>query len=149
MFTAEDCDEAAQNETLSKLTHSLTNTEREICEGLLTPGECHAALVGLQDNKTPGKELYLSFWELLGADLVRVVNSAYESGELSPSQRRGLITVLHKKDDRLETKNWRPISLLNCDYKVAIRALAGRLLSVIGKVVSPDHNLWCSGAHHW
>ena len=36
------------------------------------------------------------------------------------------------------TKNWRSISLLNVDYKIATRTVAGSLLGVIGSMVSPD-----------
>ena len=64
-------------------------------------------------------EFFVAFWQTLGADLVPVLNVAYETGQLSTSQRRGLIIVLYKKNDRLDTKNWRPISLLNVDYKIA------------------------------
>ena len=66
---------------------------------------------------------------------VRPLNYAYVHGRLSISQRRGLILF---KDDRLQTKNWRPISLLNVDYKIATRAMQGRFLAVIASVVSPD-----------
>ena len=41
-----------------------------------------------------------------------------------------LITLILKKGDRLEHKNWRPISLLNVDYKICTRTAAGRLLNV-------------------
>ena len=82
---------------------------------------------------------------ILGADLVRVLNLAYESGTLSVSQRRGLIVVLYKKNDRLEAKTWRPISLLNVDYKIATRALSGRLLAVLPSIVGTDQTCGVRG----
>ena len=56
-----------------------------------------------------------------------------------------MIIVLYKKNDRLETKNWRPISLLNVNYKIATRAISGRLLAVIGKVVGTDQTCGVPG----
>ena len=50
---------------------------------------------------------------------------------------RGVI-VLYKKNDPLDTKNWHPIRLLNVDYKIATRAISGRLLGVMASIVSPD-----------
>ncbi len=52
----------------------------------------------------------------------------FDSGEMSITQRHGIITLLHKKDkDILELKNWRPISLLNQDYKLAAKCIASRI----------------------
>ena len=150
LFTAQSCDSPTQDHLLSKLVRTLAPGERELCEGLLTSEECEAALKGMSAGKTPGSdgfpmEFYSRFWPVLGADLVRILNLAYEVGQLSISQRRGLIIVLYKKGDRLLTKNWRPISLLNVDYKIATRAIAGRLLKVIGSVVSPDQTCGVPG----
>ncbi len=150
LFTAAPCDPSAQDDMLSKLSRRLCKDERASCEGLLTLEECFAALSGMARGKTPGSdgfpmEFYLRFWSSLGADLVRVLNVAYEAGQLSTSQRRGLIIVLYQKNDRLDTKNWRPISLLNVDYKIATWAISGRLLAVIGSVVGPDQTCGVPG----
>ena len=56
-----------------------------------------------------------------------------------------MIIVLYKKNDRLDTKNWRPISLLNVDYKIATRAISGRLLAAIGSVVGTDQTCGVPG----
>ena len=42
-------------------------------------------------------------------------------------------------------KNWRPISLLNCGYKIASRGIAGRLLKVIHLVVEKDQTCGIPG----
>lgn len=101
-------------------------------------------------NKTPGldgfqAEFYLAFWSVLGSDLVDVLNCAFRVGFLSVSQHRGLINLVFKADDRTLLKNWRPISLLCVDYKIGSRAIAGRLLCVIDKVVSPDQSAGVPG----
>jgi exonuclease III len=143
LFTAEQYDPASQDIMLDRVTRVLSAAESDACEGHLTMEECFAALSGMARGKTPGSdgfpmEFSLCFWQALGADLVRILNVAFESGQLSTSQRRGLIIVLYKKDDRLETKNWRPISLLNVDYKIARRAISGRLLQVMSTIVGTD-----------
>ena len=150
LFTATQCDPVAQDELLAKLTRRLDNTERASCEGCLAVDKCFQALMGMSRSKTPGSdgfpmEFYVTFRDALGADLVRVLNLAFETGQLSTSQRRGLIIVLYKKDDPLETKNWRPISLLNIDYKIATRAISGRLLGVLGSIIGPDQTCGVPG----
>ena len=52
--------------------------------------------------------------------------------------RKGLISLSFKKTDRLERKNWRPITLLNVDYKLCARILPGRLLKVLHLVLEKD-----------
>ena len=135
---------------LAKVTRKLSQGEREACDGLLTEQECFSALSGMPHRKTPGSdgfpmEFYLRFWQSFGTDLVHVLNVAYETSQLSTSQRRGLIIILYKKNDHLETKNWRPIRLLNVDYKIATRAISGHLLAVIGTVVGTDQTCGVPG----
>jgi len=82
---------------------------------------------------------------VLGSDLVSVLNSCLDSGCLSLSQRRGIISLSFKKGDRLDPRNWRPITLLNVDYKLAARVIAGRLLKVIHLVVDKDQTCGVPG----
>ena len=48
------------------------------------------------------------------------MNKSYKEGELAISQRRAVISLLYKKGDRINLKNWRPVSLLNIEQKMAI-----------------------------
>ena len=60
---------------------------------------------------------------------------------------RGVISLSFKKGDRLDPKNWRPISLLNVDYKLAAQVIAGRLLKVIHLVVEKDQTCGVPGRY--
>ena len=35
-------------------------------------------------------------------------------------------------------KNWRPITLLNCDYKIATKCIASRIKKVLPKLINND-----------
>ena len=150
LYTASPTDPLVQSSLLGNLSSILSQDQADSCEGPLTPTEVLDALKGMARNKTPGldglpMEFYLRFWDVLGSDLVSVLNDCSFSGSLSLSQRRGIITLSFKKGDRLDPRNWRPISLLNVDYKLASRAIAGRLLRVIHLVVSPDQTCGVPG----
>ena len=86
-----------------------------------------------QNDKAPGEdrftvEFYSYFFELLRNDLIASFSEAHEKGELSISQRRGLVTLIPKDDGSLlDLSNWRPITLLNVDLKIASKAIAKRI----------------------
>ena len=143
LFSAAPTDPSVRTSLLGNISASWSSDEAALCEGLLSTEECFAALQGMARRKAPGldgfpMEFYLKFWPVLGSDLVDVLNSCFNSGCLSLSQRRGVISLSFKKGDHLDPKNWRPISLLNVDYKLAACLIAGRLLKVIHLVVNKD-----------
>ena len=151
-FSATPTDSGIRDSLLGNISSSLSPDEAATCEGHLSPAECLAALQGMARRKAPGldglpMEFYLRFWPVLGSDLVNVLNSCFDSGCLSLSQRRGVISLSFKKGDRLDPKNWRAISLLNVDYKLAARVIAGRLLKVIHLVVDKDQTCGVPGRY--
>ena len=46
----------------------------------------------------------------------------------------------YKRGDRLEMKNWRPITLLCVDYKIVAKAIANRLLQVLQFLIHTDQS---------
>ena len=119
---------------------SLTEEEKTECEGPLTNEECLKAVKTFKNNKSPGNdgltcEFYKKMWPVLGNQLVKALNYANEQGELSNTQKQAIITLLDKGKDRTLIQNWRPISLLNVDYKIASKALANRFIKFLPKLI--------------
>ena len=122
----------------------LPDEDREEIEGPLTLDECKHVLELFQENKSPGEdgftvEFYKYFFDSVESYLLESLNAAYEVGKLSISQRRGVITLIPKvESDLLDLQNWRPITLLNTDYKIASKALARRIETILPKLVHLD-----------
>jgi hypothetical protein len=140
LFSAQELIMSEQDFFLSTIERQLTGEERQLCEGELSLAECKAALDGMGRGKSPGvdgfpAEFYQRFWPLIGQDYVDVMNACYSSGRLSATQRSGMITLLYKKGDRLDMKNWRPITLLCVDYKIAAKAISNRVLHVLPSLI--------------
>ncbi len=118
--------------------------EQSACEGLLTQDEILNILKTCKNNKSPGtdgfpSEFYKFFWEDIKEYLIDALNFNYVNKQLSITQRAGLITLIPKKDkDTLLIKNWRPITLLNQDYKLSTKAIAKRLCTVLPKLIHTD-----------
>ena len=152
LFSAEPTDPLLQASMLDRLHLSLSPPEASACEGRFSCEEAFAALQGMAKGKSPGSdglpvEFYWTFWDVIGEGLTSVLNASYVSGLLPSSLRKGLISLSFKKGDRLERKNWRPITLLNVDYKLCARILAGRLLNVLHLVVERDQTCGVPGRY--
>ena len=99
---------------------------------------------GMASEKTPGSdglpcEFYKVFWNDLAEILLNALIFSFETGQLSISQRRGFVKLIPKKDAKLFLiKNWRPLTLLNCDYKIASKAIASRIKTFLPKLISDD-----------
>ena len=77
--------------------------------------------------------------------MVDVFNECFANGELCQSMKASLTRLVFKRDDRRCLKNWRPISLLNSDYKIGSKALSLRLSKVLGSFINTDQT--CSVLH--
>ena len=139
-------------EYLSKLNApKLSESDRSICEGKLTLNECWLALSSMKNGKSPGndgltKEFYVCFFEELGWLVCKTLNFSFDNGELSASEKQAVITLIEKKDcDKRLVKNWRPISLINVDCKIASKALASRLKKVIPQIIHYDQTAYVQG----
>ena len=129
----------------------LNDEQQKICEGLLTKQECVEALKNMDPGKTPGTdgfpaEFYKVFWTDISTPLVASLNFAFNNGCMSITQRRGIIKLIPTKDAELYLiKNWRPLSLLNTDYKIAAKAIANRMKLVLPDVINNDQTGFLKG----
>lgn len=128
----------------SKIPNTLEEGSKTFLGRPLSLSELGEAIKSCKKNKTPGGdglpvELYLALWEVIGHDLLEVYNELLDNGKMPASLREGVITLIYKKKgDRLDIKNWRPITLLGVDYKLLAKVMANRLKTVIAEVIDPD-----------
>ena len=80
--------------------------------------------------------------------VVRALNWGFRKGELSCTQREGIITCIPKGDKRRDfIKNWRPISLLNVVYKIGSAAIANQIKTVLPELINEDQTGFMSGRY--
>ena len=150
LYSVQPCDETARDRFLSTAIPKLSDNTRESCEGPITQQELLKAVNSMENNKSPGFDGLTTnfckhFWPLLGKKLTRVCNYVFQTACLAVSQRRGVITLLFKLGDRTQHKNWRPITLLNTDYKILSKALANRLQQVLPLIIHTDQTASTKG----
>ena len=92
------------------------------------------------------KQFYNVFWSSLGKMVVESFNETYEEGEMSNSQRQGVITLIEKTGkDRTHLENWRPISLTNVDTKIASKVIATQITNILPEIIHSNQTGYVSG----
>ncbi len=117
----------------------INNEECEYLERELTLVEFDRAMEKAKINMSPGIDsisncFIKNFWHIFRVPLFNYANCCYEKGTLTENFRCAKIRLIPKKGDTTLLKNWRPISLLNCFYKLISRVIAMRLSTIMDKV---------------
>ena len=64
--------------------------------------------------------------------LVKCSNECLDNGKFSVSQCQGLIKCITKEGNPKHfLKNWRPITLLNVDFNIALACIANRIKPIL------------------
>ena len=134
----------AESYFLENEVPKLSHDKKMFCDQDIHENECKKALSELKNNKTPGcdglpVEFYKFFWNRLQTLILDSFHWSFQNRELSLDQKRGIINLVPKPGkDLCQLKNWRPISLLNVDYKILTKVLAIRLQSCLDEIICSD-----------
>ena len=80
--------------------------------------------------------------------MIQSFNYALNYGKMNITQRQGVIKVISKKKkDRSYLENWRPLTLLNVDYKIATKTIAHRISKVLPKLIDEDQTGYVNGRY--
>jgi hypothetical protein len=144
LYTSQCINDADIETELNDLPQ-LNEYDKLTCEGPLTYDECWQAVRKMRNERSPGPdglpaEFYKLFFPIFGQYFVDMINSVYEQlDELPASMRTSYITLLCKKPEQRQfLSNWRPISLLNVDYKIISRVLVGRIRKILEHIVNKN-----------
>lgn len=151
LYQYENNDHEKENVLISSIDKILTDETRDTLEQDLSCEELKNALDKMPSNKSPGPdgitaEFYKMFWPELKPILIEIYQTMSESKQMSRSMSRGVITLIYKnKGDKKSLKNWRPISLLNVDYKIIAKVIANRMKGVLRSIISEEQTCCIPG----
>jgi hypothetical protein len=157
LFAVRQTDAAAAAALLADVDRRLTPAQAAACDGPITEAELRAALRSMPRGSAPGSdglpfEFYTTFWgDNMAEALLAVMNEPFLSAAAAPrychSMRLGVLTLLHKGKGTPLThiNSYRPITLLNSDYKIAAKVIALRLAAALETVVDVTQTAFVPG----
>ena len=82
-------------------------------------------------------------WKFFGPLLLDSWNYSLNTGSLSHSHEQSYLKLLPKEGKNLlQLKNWRPITLSNCDIKIITKTLAIKVSNALSKIISPNQTAY-------
>ena len=129
----------------------VTPDENYVMEAPIQKEEIHLAIKQLNNEKCPGIdgipiEWYKKFYPHIIETLLDLYTEVEKRGILHSTARDTVISLMDKANrDMQKLKNWRPLNLLECDYKVYAKVIANRLQLVMNKLVHQDQCRFMKG----
>ena len=102
-------------------------------------------------DSSPGPDgipylVYTKLWDITGPIILNSWKYGIETGKLPPSHNESIITLLPKEGKDMEDiKNWRPITLSNCDAKIITKALTCKITKVLDSIIDPSQTAYVPG----
>ena len=143
LYTSTPPHEHTQTELLNNFNKSIDEDDKVPLEREITVNEVKAAIARLSNQKSPGSdgltsEYYKMFVNELAPILQKLYKKAYENHCLPYSLNEAIIKLLPKKNNAERIEDWRPISLINTDFKILAIIITQRLQPALSKIIGED-----------
>lgn len=143
LFEKQDFNRAGVDSILDHVSKSLTAIDKTSLTKPITNDELETVLRQCAKKKSPGSdgltyEFYIAYKDCVKTEMLKLFNMYLVEGVPPPAAfSEGIISLIPKKGDPTEIYNRRPISMLNCDYKIFSKILMNRLQLVMEKLLGP------------
>lgn len=109
----------------------------------VTKGELLAIIHSFQKDKSPSMdewpiEFYLGLFDLIGEDLLKVVEESWREGFIHAPLNSTFIALIPKFDHSCRLNDFKPISLCNCLYKIISKSIEKRLKGILSRHISKE-----------
>ena len=130
---------------------SLRDVDKEIMERDFTEEEVVNALFDCYGDKASGPDctsmaFLQSNWDTVRKDVMGMFSEFFSLGKFVRSLNATFIGLIPKKVNAENIRDFRPISLVGCLYKLLSKVLAYRLRGVIGDLTSGNQNAFVGGS---
>jgi hypothetical protein len=136
--------------TLCNITTKLPPEAHIALDAPITMDELQHAIQKGKPQKAPGcdgisHDFYKATWEMNKDDMLTIINQMYKDGQIADTQKRGMLICIPKIPNSQRPDDYRPLTLLNADYKLLTRILATRLRPWLASILHPGQHCGISG----
>ena len=141
LYKLEKYDERLRSSWLDNITKQIDEEDNKDLLQPITKQELRETLDTTNEKSSPGPDgitynFYKTFWNSLEPLVVNLVNEMLTIGATLDSHKYGLIKLIPKKKEAKTIDDYRPISLLNADYRIYAKIIANRLRNSLTNVIS-------------
>jgi ribonuclease HI len=146
--------EQAIRKMTDQIEKTLTNEQKNMMAEMTTIEDLEEALKQTKNGKSPGEDgLTYEFYKSWprprneeeakeNPDIVRiltiVIQDTEEFGIYDKAFTKGVMALIYKKKEKTKIENYRPITLLNTDYKLQTKSIATKLGKVAKDLIHED-----------
>lgn len=88
---------------------------------------------------------YQRYWNVINVDMLQLIDYFFVGNTKLHSLNHSWLILIPKRDSPSGIRDFRPICLLNCAYKIISKILANRLASVIDFLVDSSQSAFIKG----
>jgi len=145
LYSAQGANVSMQNIFVNNACDGLNAQQHEMIQKQIKLKELTLAIKQLKKGKSPGpdgisNEFYIFFFKKVKEPLLKTLNYIYQNNKLNEQFSNGVVTLVHKKGDPSKIENYRPITLLNCDYELLSRILNNRIKPTLKQIISEQQH---------
>ena len=146
----------AQEHMLRRYTNTLLRLDvhdYELLNRHVSLEELTESLPSLPNKKSNGPDglpyefyRHTEVWELIGEDFTKVMENSIMNEHLPKSQREAdMVPIFKEQGQREAFKEYRPITVSNCDYRIFMVVIVKRLNIIVGKYIVIDQTGFIPG----
>ncbi|GJT75705.1 putative RNA-directed DNA polymerase, eukaryota, reverse transcriptase zinc-binding domain protein [Tanacetum coccineum] len=128
----------------------ISHNQRDFLERSFSREEIKQVVWDCGGDRAPGPDgftfkFFTFFWDLIENDVVRFVHEFFRTNFFPKGCNFSFIALIPKVSNAKAVSDFRPISLIGCQYKIIGKLLANRLSTVIGDCVNPVQSAFIKG----
>ena len=132
---------------------SLLDTQSQtdhLLSPLISKEEIQTSINSFREKTSPGSDgLPIEFYKTLSPNICLKLSEIYDiiyiTQNLTKLQKLGIVKMIPKVPKPTDPSQWRPISLLNLDYKILAKIIAQRLTHHLTSYISTSQKCGLSG----